>query len=111
MATIDLPLSLHDGRLAGYATEADDVVLSVVKWDETPLTLRCCEVVFFRQQVGDGDLEDLIECDEGELLQETKKQLARLTYAASEVAQYRHFRLRDNSHIPVVDVVCKNLIQ
>ena len=111
MALSDFPISLHDGRLAGYSTESGDVVVSIVKWDETPLRLRCREIVLFKDLVGDGDLEKLIECDEGELLREFKEHLARVGYAASQVEQFRHFRLLDNSNIPVLDVICKEVVE
>jgi hypothetical protein len=107
----NFPILLHDGRLAGYSTESGDVVVSIVEWDETPLRLRCREIVLFKDVVGDGDLETLIECDEAELLREFKEHLARVGYAASEVEQFRHFRLLDSSNIAVLDVICKEIVE
>ena len=48
---------------------------------------------------------------EREFLREFKEHLARIGYAAIHVEQYRHFRLLDNSNFPVLDVICKEVVE
>ncbi len=105
------PMSVHDATLGDYSSHDRDIVFSIVNWDGTTLKLRCREAVFLKVQEGENSLDNLIECGEREFLREFKEHLARIGYAAIHVEQYRHFRHLDNSNFPVLDVICKEVVE
>jgi hypothetical protein len=112
MALDELSISLHDARLAGYSsTGGEDVIVSIIKWDETLLKLRFREVVLLKELVGDGHLEKLVECGDSDELREARQRLADVHYPEPASAPFRHFRLLDDSEYPVLDIVCKEVIR
>ena len=112
MTAPSFPIPLHDASLMGYSKESDDnVTISIIRWDETPFTLRFLEVVLFKELVGDGDLESLVEFDDSELLSEVRQHLIDLTYSPAETNRYRHYRLLDVSSNPVLDIVCTGVVE
>jgi hypothetical protein len=110
MALDELSILLHDAQLAGYSsTGGDDVIVSIIKWDETPLKLHFREVVLLKELVGDGHLEMLVECGDSDELREARKRLSDVHYPEPALSPFRHFRLLDDSNYPVLDIVCKEV--
>jgi hypothetical protein len=107
----EFSMSLHDAQLAGYSsTGGDDVIVSIIKWDETLLKLHFREVVLLKELVGDGHLDRLVECNDSDELREARKRLAAVRYPEPQSAPFRHFRLLDDSSYPVLDIVCKEVV-
>jgi len=85
-------------------------VISIKKWDETRLQLRCRDVVLIKEILG-GDLEELVECEQSALLREAALRLEALHFPDDTAKSLRHFRLLDDSKGPVLDVICQELME
>ena len=110
MASDNVQIRLHDARLESCTRQADDVLISITLWNEEPLRLRCRDVVLIKETIG-GDLEELIECEQSELLREAELRLRALHYPENAANLLRHFRLLDDSNAPVLDVICQAIAE
>ncbi len=103
-------MSLHDAQINNHGCRGDDVLISITKWDETPLRLRCKDVVLWKEVIADA-LGELVECGESDLLREAKQRVVALHYPEGYEEQLRHFRLLDDTNCPVLDVICRELVE
>ncbi len=110
MTRAKVHLGLHDATLEGYTRQRREAVISILKWDSTPLQLRCRDVVLLKELIGNDGLQELIECEQSELLQEVALRLEALHERGELAASLRHFRLLDDANGPVLDVICHEII-
>jgi hypothetical protein len=98
-------LGLHDGTLEGYTRSGSSLLLSIRQWDETPIELTVRDVVYVREQIGDGDLEGFFEVSPSSVLDQVISHLKNLRWSESEISPLKHFQLLDSSSIPLLEVV------
>lgn len=104
---IDLPFSLHDGRIVEFTRTANSLRVHIQTWNTAQVEIHFLAVIAIQEWDAVGaSLEDMRESYNSDYLHFIKQQMLQVDCSEEELSSLRHFVITNLDERPVLQIIC-----